>query len=157
MKKYLLIGGIILIVGGTSWIVWARSSPVPTMTVKVYFANNTLDPEITCEKVFPITRTIPRTQTVGTAAIVELLKGPTAADQARGYITTLPSGVHLESLTIANGIATASFNEALEYQVGGSCRVSFIRRQITATLEQFPTVRQVIISIDGRTEDILQP
>ena len=32
-----------------------------------------------------------------------------------------------------------------------------IRVQITETLEQFPTVDSVIISIDGRTEDILQP
>jgi spore germination protein GerM len=45
----------------------------------------------------------------------------------------------------------------LEFQVGGSCRVAAIRAQITDTLKQFPPVDEVIISIDDRTEDILQP
>jgi len=35
--------------------------------------------------------------------------------------------------------------------------VAAIRAQIRETLKQFPTVDEVIISIDGRTEDILQP
>jgi len=35
--------------------------------------------------------------------------------------------------------------------------VTAIRAQITETLKQFPTVENVVISIDGRTEDILQP
>lgn len=127
------------------------------MQVQVYFANNNLDPEITCQKVFPVERTITRTPAVGAAALKELLKGTDATEEAQGYLTTLPDGVHLKSLSIANGTARADFDAALEYQVGGSCRVGFIRRQITATLEQFPTIQRVIISIDGRTEDILQP
>jgi len=45
----------------------------------------------------------------------------------------------------------------LQYQVGGSCRVSAIRAQIIETLKQFSTVKNVVISINGRTEDILQP
>jgi spore germination protein GerM len=60
-------------------------------------------------------------------------------------------------LTIEDGVAKVDFNEQLEYEVSGSCRVSAIRAQITETLKQFPTVKEVIISIDGRTEDILQP
>ncbi|PIP22172.1 MAG: hypothetical protein COX38_02115, partial [Candidatus Nealsonbacteria bacterium CG23_combo_of_CG06-09_8_20_14_all_39_25] len=48
-------------------------------------------------------------------------------------------------------------DEQLEFQVGGSCKVSAIRAQITQTLKQFPTVDEVVISINGRTEDILQP
>jgi len=45
----------------------------------------------------------------------------------------------------------------LEFQVGGSCRVAAISAQIMETLKQFPTVKDVIISINSRTEDILQP
>jgi len=45
----------------------------------------------------------------------------------------------------------------LEEAVGGSCRVTAIRSQIEQTLKQFSTVQSVIISIDNRTEDILQP
>lgn len=157
----LVIAGIVIVLAVVAVIVFRvlyHPANAPTlMTVKVYFANNTLDPEITCQKVFSVTRTIPRTAAVGTEALKELLKGTTDAEEAQGYLTTLPEGVHLTSLTITNGTARADFDAALEYQIGGSCRVSFIRRQITATLEQFSTVRHVIISIDGRTEDILQP
>lgn len=49
------------------------------------------------------------------------------------------------------------FDERLEFQVGGSCRVAAISAQIRETLKQFPQVKEVIISINGRTEDILQP
>jgi len=35
--------------------------------------------------------------------------------------------------------------------------VGSIRSQIESTLKQFPSVKQVIISVDGRTDDILQP
>ncbi|MFH1582463.1 MAG: GerMN domain-containing protein, partial [bacterium] len=66
-------------------------------------------------------------------------------------------GVEINSLSIINGVARADFNEQLEYQAGGSCRVGAIRAQITETLKQFPTVNEVIISINGRIEDILQP
>jgi len=45
----------------------------------------------------------------------------------------------------------------LEFQVGGSCRVSAIRAEIIQTLKQFSTIKEVIISINNRTEDILQP
>ncbi len=49
------------------------------------------------------------------------------------------------------------FNEALQEGVGGSMRVTGIRRQIQATLLWIPGVTSVILSIEGRTEDILQP
>ena len=54
-------------------------------------------------------------------------------------------------------MAKIDFDSNLEKNVGGSCRVAAIRNQITQTLLQFKTVQSVIISIDGRTEDILQP
>ena len=54
-------------------------------------------------------------------------------------------------------MAYVDFDEQLEFQVGGSCRVSAIRAQIIQTIKQFSTVKDVIISINGRTEDILQP
>ncbi len=52
---------------------------------------------------------------------------------------------------------SVDFDETLEKAVGGSCRVAAIRSQITKTLLQFPSFKKVIISINGRTEDILQP
>lgn len=127
------------------------------MTIYVFFNNDKLDPEFSCNKVFAVERVIPKTQEVAGPALTELLRGPTEEEKTQGFFTSIPTGVVIQSLRIENGVAYADFNEALEFQVGGSCRVSAIRAQITETLKQFPTVQQIVISIDGRTEDILQP
>ena len=132
-------------------------SPSEMMKVKVYFNNSELDPEFSCNKVFAVEREVPRTQTVARAALNELLKGTTQNETNEGFFTSLNTGVNIQSLTIENGTAKIDFDDRLEFQVGGSCRVSTIRTQITETLTQFPTVDNVIISINGRTEDILQP
>ncbi|MFH1671160.1 MAG: GerMN domain-containing protein [Candidatus Portnoybacteria bacterium] len=128
-----------------------------TMKVKVYFNNDRLDPEISCNKVFSVERTVPKTQSVGRIALNELLKGVFQSEKDEGFFTNINSGVKIQSLTIENGMAKVDFDEQLEFQVGGSCRVAAIRAQITETLKQFSTVDNVIISINGRTEDILQP
>ncbi|MFH0852377.1 MAG: GerMN domain-containing protein [bacterium] len=132
-----------------------------TTKVKAYFNNDNLDPQISCNKVFPVEREIPKTAAVARAALEELLAGVTFKEQNNGYQTSINPGVKIQSLTIdppaGGGVARVDFDEQLEFQVGGSCRVSAIRAQITQTLLQFPTVKSVIISINGRTEDILQP
>jgi spore germination protein GerM len=45
----------------------------------------------------------------------------------------------------------------MDYQMGGSCRVTAIRAQITQTLEQFSTIKNVIISVNGSVDEALQP
>ena len=134
-----------------------RFNKTESQTIQAFFNNSRLDPEFSCNRVFSVTRTIPKTQSVGQAALNELLNGPTQAEKDNGFFTSFNPGVRLQSLVITGGLAKADFDEALEWAVGGSCRVSAIRAQITETLKQFPTVRDVIISINGRTEDILQP
>lgn len=130
---------------------------VETTAVKVYFNNDKMDPEFSCNKVFPVEREVIKTQAVARAALEELLKGATEKDKSEGFFTSINPGVKIEKLTIENGIAKVDFNDQIEFRVGGSCRVSAIRAQITQTLKQFPTVKEVIISVNGRTEDILQP
>lgn len=129
-----------------------------TMTVKVFFGNSIFDPEVLdCQKNFAVERVIPKTEAVGRAALEELLSGPTDVEKTEGYFTSINSGVKIQSLVIANGVANVDFDKQLEFQVGGSCRVAAIASEIRETLKQFPTVTDVVISIDGRTEDILQP
>lgn len=162
--------------GGKGFLVLAKDNPsglpeydkelkIPVVlkaqgytTIKVYFNNNKLDPEVSCDKVFPVEREIQKIEAIGSAALWQLLLGPIDQEKADGYFTSINSGVKLLGLSIdEDGTATADFDDQLEYQVGGSCRVAAIRAQITETLKQFPTVNNVIISINGRTEDILQP
>lgn len=128
-----------------------------TSKVYIYFNNSRMDPEASCNKVFPVERIISKTQVIARAAIEELLKGPTETEKTQDFFTSINPGVEIQKLTIENNVAKIDFNEQLEFQVGGSCRVSAIRAQIIETLKQFSTVKDVIISIDNRTEDILQP
>ncbi|OGM89424.1 hypothetical protein A3J77_01950 [Candidatus Wolfebacteria bacterium RBG_13_41_7] len=128
-----------------------------SIVVKAYFNNSKMDPEASCNKVFPVDRVIFKTSAVARAALEELLKGPTKQEKTKGFFTSINPDVKIEKLTIENGVAKVEFDEQLESQVGGSCRVAAIRWQIIETLKQFPTVKDVIISINGRTEDILQP
>ncbi|MFA6136110.1 MAG: GerMN domain-containing protein [Candidatus Paceibacterota bacterium] len=130
---------------------------IETTEVNVYFSNSILDPEVSCSKVFPVKRKVVKTEAIGKATLTELFKGPSDEEKSKGYFSSINPGVVVQSLSIADGIARADFNQALEFQVGGSCRVSAIRWEITETLKQFPTIKDVVISIDGRTEDILQP
>ncbi|AKM78401.1 TPA: hypothetical protein DDZ49_01040 [Candidatus Wolfebacteria bacterium] len=128
-----------------------------TRRVNVFFNNSNLDPAFLCDKVFPVTREIPWTEGIGRAAIEELLKGPNEQDKESDYFTNISPNVQINSLIIENGTARIDFTENLERNVGGSCRVTAIRAQIINTLKQFSTIREVIVSINGRTEDILQP
>lgn len=132
-------------------------SPTDSMEINVFFNNSDLDPEFSCNKVFPVKRVVPKTSAIARVAIEELLKGPTQNETNDKFFTSINSNVKIQKLTIENGVAKIDFDEQIEFQVGGSCRVSAIRSQITETLKQFSSVKQVIISVNGRTEDILQP
>ena len=132
------------------------SEEAVTTTVNVYFGMADLDP-MDCELTMPVARVIPATEAVGRAALAQLLTGPTAEEEAEGYFTSINPGVTVNSLTIQDGVARVDFDSRLEQNIGGSCLVTHVRAQITDTLTQFPTVDEVVISIEGRTEDILQP
>lgn len=129
-----------------------------TTLVKVFFSNEKMNPNIQdCSLVFPVERLIDKTPAVGQRALELLLAGPYANEKAAGFTTVINSGTRLNSLKIVDGVAYADFDKTLGDKVGGSCLVTMIRAQITETLKQFPTVKSVVISIDGNSEEILQP
>jgi len=96
-------------------------------------------------------------QTTARLVLEELLKGPTDAEKKSGFFTSINSGVKIQKFSIENNVVRVDFDKQMEFQMGGSCRVAAIRAQITQTLKQFSIIKEVIISIDDRTEDILQP
>lgn len=124
------------------------------------------------ELVQPEMRSIVRTERVGTAAIEALLWGPPPMSQV-GFGTAIPTPeqmlsypgrapdwgprVTLLGLTIVDGVATVDLSREMAAYGGGSLRVKLIRDQITQTLKQFPTVHEVRIAIEGRTEGVLEP
>lgn len=157
---------------GSGWLVIERSNPsglpehddelrIPvrfgaakTMEVAVYF--NRLG-VAECEETAAVPRTITRTRDPARAALEHLLAGPTPDEAERGHHTSIPSGVAVQRLVVRDGTAEVDLSRELEEGVAGSCRVQAIRSQIENTLLHFPTVDAVVISIDGRIDDILQP
>ncbi|HXK40433.1 MAG TPA: GerMN domain-containing protein [Candidatus Paceibacterota bacterium] len=136
------------------------SSPAPVaaeMTVQAFFGRSDAPAGEECTTIAIVPRTVPATQAVARAALTELLEGPTGEERVSGFMTSIPSGGTIRSLTIENGTAFVDLSGELQTGVSGSCRVTHIRRQIESTLKQFPTVTSVVISVDGRTDDILQP
>ncbi len=109
------------------------------------------------EEIVEVTRNIDYTVETGRSAIEKLLSGPTTEEEEDGLSTAIPEGTELIDIDIADGVATVNFSEELHQDVAGSAWVTNIRDQIEQTLMQFETVDDVVISINGETEDILQP
>lgn len=122
-----------------------------TVTLKVYFG---VQGENDCSKVQYIERTIPKTAEVAKAALTELLRGPVEDPK---LITNINPGTKLNGVIIRSGTAYADFDSGLNKDIGGSCRIAAIRAQITETLKAFPTIKNVVISVGGETEAILEP
>jgi len=129
------------------------------MTVKIFLSDSRFvdEPYFDCSRTIAVERQVPQTLAVARTTIEALLRGASQEEINQGFVSNINSGVRIQKLTIENKVAEVDFDKELEFQVGGSCRVAAIRAQIIDTLKQFPTIDDVIISIDGRTEDILQP
>jgi germination protein M len=100
-------------------------------------------------------RAHPQTVRVATAALQELLAGPTQGEWNRSGITTsIPVGTRLLGVDIDNGVATVDL--ASEFQAGaGSGSLQLRLAQVVYTLTQFPTVRKVRFELDGAPVNVL--
>lgn len=123
--------------------------------VRVFF-NRSASDHVDCEAVWPVARTIDVDRPAPRAAVDELLRGPTAAERERGFLSSIPRGVRLRSLRVEGRTARADFGRTLD-RAAGSCLVRAIRAQIERTLLQFPEVDDVVISVEGDVEGALQP
>lgn len=140
------------------------------MFIRAYFGNNKLNVVNECNEVHSIEREVEREGEkdnkivqIARAALRELLKGPTDKEKEEGYFTSINSNVTINKLTVENGSIKLDFSENLNRGVAGSCRVTAIRTQIEQTIRQsltekgFRDIKEIVISINGRTEDVLQP
>jgi hypothetical protein len=88
------------------------------------------------------------TAAVATAAMTDLLDGPTTPEAAAGLTTAVPSGTRLLGINIANGVATVDLTS--EFQSGGGASsLQTGLGQVVYTLTQFPTVQKVRFRLDG--------
>lgn len=110
-----------------------------------------------CEKVALYPREVVKSSQIIYMTLIELLKGPNSIDLGLGATNNIPAGVRINSYRQIGNTAYVDFDQTLQQGVAGSCRVLAIRSQITNTLKQFLGISNVVISIDGKTEGILQP
>ncbi len=121
-------------------------------TVSVYFMT-VVDGE---EQLASVERVVVD-ENVEHATLEALLAGPTEEEEDMGYTTAINEGVSIISLTIEDGVAMADFSSELDEGVAGSAMVMAVRGQIEETLTQFDNIDEVVISVEGETEEILQP
>ena len=132
----------------------AAQPAAATLTLRVYFNNaqqaGTADD---CAIVFARTRSVPSTPAVASAALRQLFAGPTAAERAgsdRSPFSAATAGL-LKRVFIEHGTAYVDLHD-LRAQLPGvtsSCGAAEFGTAIERTLRQFPTVRRVLLAIDG--------
>ncbi len=128
------------------------------MPVLVFFADaKAISEGSDCSAVLEFNRIVEKNVAVGKTSLLQLLLGPTPRESGLGAVANIPSEVKLNTIIIDNGTANVDFNSALNEKTAGSCMVTSIRSQIEKTLKQFPTVKNVVISVEGETTDVLQP
>lgn len=142
-------------------------------TLSVFFSNSKNDPgSLNCEQTYPVERVLGRisdnekslptgqADALGEFAylvLADLLKGPTEQEKVQGFFTSINEGTRVQRVIIESGVAHVDFDDRLNEGVAVSCKVQAIRSQITETLMQFPEIKEVVISVSGRTEEVLQP
>lgn len=127
--------------------------PTATMTTRFYMLPPTVGND--CSILEPVEATVPRSGLPVETSLRALLEmGPIMSSKR----TAIPQGTRLESLKVSGGTATVVFSPELQNYGGGSCNVQAIRSQIEQTLKQFSSVKNVVISVVGKTAaETLQP
>jgi len=117
-----------------------------SQTIKIYFYH---DPGEYID-LSPVTRTM-RTASPARAAIQALLKGPTAAERKQGFDgLASASDFKIGTLTIRNGTARINFVVAEDWRgFPGDIAPARFKKAVELTLKQFPTVREVVVSLNG--------
>jgi spore germination protein GerM len=137
-----------------------RSSPAIAFEwekpVDVYFWNTNMGSADDCSKVFPVSRKILNAETLGLGSLDSLLKGVSDEEKQAGYFTSINSGVLIKRFNIVDGVAFVDFNSKLS-STAGSCMVVGIKSQIEKTLTSLPDIDYVVITVDGKTDGILEP
>jgi len=125
-----------------------------TVDIKVYFSNLDIQlGEKDCSTVFPVTRTIPKTDALAEAALAKLFEGTTTKEEERGLHTDISPEFKVKSLTMNERVATVALHEDLEFLGHDACTATTIKAQITKTLEQFSNIDKVFITVNDKTDD----
>ena len=129
----------------------SKTSNDEMITANIYFGT-VVDGQ---EQIAAVQRELSASMDKHKTALYTLLEGPAEKEVEEGYITAISTGTTLHSFYVENGVAYADFSNELD--ASGSATVMMIRSQIEKTLLQFEDIIEVVISIEGETEEILEP
>lgn len=83
-------------------------------------------------------------------AVTDLLKGPTAAEKAKGIRTQIPPKVPVLAITVVNGVATVDLGARFAVFAAAD-RLNARLSQLVLTVDAVPGVRSVRLKIEGGT------
>ncbi|HVQ91824.1 MAG TPA: GerMN domain-containing protein [Mycobacteriales bacterium] len=119
-----------------------------TTTVTVYFHADS--------GLIPVRRTVPRTSMVATAALRQLLAGPTARERAAGIWSAFSGRTAgmLRSVRIAGGVGYADFADLRTVipNASSSAGSEAMLAELDATFRQFAAVRGTVYALKGDVE-----
>jgi spore germination protein GerM len=103
-----------------------------------------------------VSRTVPGgdPRTVLTAALAELLRGPTEEEQAGGLVTQIPPGTRLRGVRIEGGVAHVDLSGEFE-SGGGSASMLGRMWQVVYTATQLRAASHAQILIDGQHREAM--
>lgn len=113
-----------------------------TATIRIYLGNIHRGAPEACASVFPVARSVRRSDDMIVAAVNALLKGVTQEEREKGYRTSLPGGLRLQRVVIDSGVARLTFNSEIDRPLD-SCSILAMRAQIEMTVRQFSRVKSV--------------
>jgi spore germination protein GerM len=129
--------------------------PQQTMTIKLYLPNAKRDSGDCSVKVYPVTRTIPKTDAVARAALEQLFAGPTSLEKADGFYSDFSEATKsfLISVNLKNKAAYVNLRDLTSTSSIGnfttSCGGSNFFGQVENTLKQFSSIKKVFYAMEG--------
>lgn len=149
LRVLLILGAFLFLAGARFSYAQGTTKPsAKSQRIKIYFYH---DPGEYID-LSPVTRLI-RSASPARAAINALLAGPTRAEEKRGF-SSLSSADEfaIGKLSIKNGTATINFVASRRWHgwAGDLGPVRF-KKAVELTLMQFPTVKHVVVSLNGNT------
>lgn len=121
-----------------------------TMAVTVYFHRGPADDPT---EVVAVRRTVPRSAKVATAALTQLLAGPTRSERAAGYWSMFGPATAgmMRSVRVADSVGYADFRDLRPVipSAGSSAGTAAMLAELDTTFKQFSTVRRTIYSLNG--------
>ena len=126
------------------------ATPARDVAVKIYVPRGAVGAG--CDRVLPLRRNVAAPRVLS-GALRALLRGPTAAERARGYggwFSRRTAG-YLRGVTIVRRVARIDFRDfsRIVPNASSSCGSALLLAQLDRTALQFPTVKNAVYSFDG--------